>query len=196
MKPAAILAIALSACAPAQPTPSEIHAADMIRRGYVEWAVRCAWSDGRAGHKLDATLRRCQMDLGIHISAQNTNRPPIVRRPIPQESSIPGNAQAKQITHLLTMPGPTPVQEGNLDGIDRRGLPQSNMLQGISKRSAQNAFDDHGNACLRLWIGDWQAQQNGSIPRYHIHHIFSIPAICGARILQCSRLLSTVNKGL
>ncbi|PTR06705.1 MULTISPECIES: hypothetical protein [unclassified Novosphingobium] len=65
MKGALILTLALSACTPAQPTPAEIHAADMIRRGYVEWAVRCAWADGREGHKVDAALRRCQMDLGL-----------------------------------------------------------------------------------------------------------------------------------
>lgn len=59
----------LAACTPAQPTPAEIHAADMIRRGYVDWAVRCAWADGREGHKLDSALRRCQMDLGLRPRA-------------------------------------------------------------------------------------------------------------------------------
>lgn len=66
MKHALILCLTLSACAPAQPTPAEIHAANMIRHGYVDWAVRCAWADGHEGHSLDRALRRCQMDLGLH----------------------------------------------------------------------------------------------------------------------------------
>lgn len=70
MKHALILCLALSACAPAQPTPAEIHAADMIRRGYVEWAVRCAWADGHAGRPLASALRRCQIDLGLRQCAQ------------------------------------------------------------------------------------------------------------------------------
>jgi len=70
MKCAAILTLALSACAPAQPTPAEIHAADMIRRGYVEWAVRCAWADGHEGRPLNSALRRCQMDLGLRQCAR------------------------------------------------------------------------------------------------------------------------------
>jgi hypothetical protein len=62
-------AASLTACAPVQPTPAEIHAADMIRRGYVEWAVRCAWADGHEGRPLASALRRCEMDLGLRQCA-------------------------------------------------------------------------------------------------------------------------------
>lgn len=73
-----ILSFTLVGCAPAAPQPpsscAERHAVAMLRRGYGEWVVRCAWAQGRFGLPLADAIRQCQLDLGLKRPVQSGDR--------------------------------------------------------------------------------------------------------------------------
>ena len=70
-----LLPLALAGCAPTAPRPpspsAERHAIAMLRRGYGEWVVRCAWAQGRFGLPLADAIRQCQLDLGLKAPVQS-----------------------------------------------------------------------------------------------------------------------------
>ncbi|MDK4806054.1 MAG: hypothetical protein OC190_05835 [Novosphingobium aromaticivorans] len=85
-----LLPLALAACVPPQPqmSPADRHALSMLKRGYSEWVVRCAWAYGRFHQPLFSALRRCQLDLGQDRNATIQTKTGIELAPTAQNGHI------------------------------------------------------------------------------------------------------------
>ena len=62
---AGIIATALTACAPPARQPHAAADIEMIRRGSLDWSIRCAWAEGRFHRPLIEAQRNCRLSLGV-----------------------------------------------------------------------------------------------------------------------------------
>jgi len=62
---AGIIATALTACAPPARQPHGAADIEMIRRGSLDWSIRCAWAEGRFRPPLIEAQRNCRLSLGV-----------------------------------------------------------------------------------------------------------------------------------
>lgn len=67
---AGIVATALAACAPPARQPHGPADIEMIRRGSLDWSIRCAWAEGRFRRPLIEAQRNCHLSLGVRPGAE------------------------------------------------------------------------------------------------------------------------------
>jgi hypothetical protein len=67
---AGIIATALTACAPPARQPHGAADMEMIRRGSLDWSIRCAWAEGRFRRPLIEVQRNCRLSLGVKRRAE------------------------------------------------------------------------------------------------------------------------------